>query len=617
MLAGSHNAEPWPGRADQSARATFLITRSEAKWLTIGSLVFAFVSFWPIFFDGSVPGAPISSWLLAGPRLRFGGGIPGDADRDVFMQLRWVPYYTLTRFHQFPFWSPYKCGGMSMIGNPESAVVTPFILPYLLFGMASGVLVEIYLHIAIMFAGGYILGRELGLEPLACIALAVMFPSSSWLSMHIAVGHLNFLSIAYMPWVLALLLASWRTKRYFPSLLGGLLCGLTLTEGNYGFVFTVMFIAILTMYQATMDLSLRPLISAALIVAFAIAFGSLKLIPAAELLETYPRELLISWQSWTSVLVSLFSRYQDINHVMLSSFFFWEYAGYISAAFALLALIGAVSDWRRAIPWVFGCVIFLQLYRGDTGPGALVVWLRELPLGGNIGLCGRWVVPLVFCVGVLAALGVQTLLSRPGEWGQRLALIALSVGLLDATVVSAPLYRYLFHTPGGAPPGLEMFRQYWNESPGGMVAANQRNLGAVNCSCCGYHVPHAFAQGYNQPNYRDEFFLLGAGDVHQTLWTPNRLRYEVNPSASTSLVINQNMYPGWQVVKGDGEIYSYDGLIAVRVPPGPQQIEIAFRPTHIGWACLFTFLAAIALAGVWLIEKKLEPSSDAVQQLPT
>ena len=28
------------------------------------------------------------------------------------------------------------------------------------------------------------------------------FPSSSWLSLHIAVGHLNFLSIAYIPWIL-------------------------------------------------------------------------------------------------------------------------------------------------------------------------------------------------------------------------------------------------------------------------------------------------------------------------------------------------------------------------------------------------------------------------------
>ena len=124
----------------------------------------------------------------------------------MFTQLRWVPYYTLTHFHQLPFWNPYKCGGMPMLGNPESAIVTPFLLLYLVFGLIPGMLLEIYLHVAIMFAGGYVFGRELGLVPRAALVLAAMFPSSSWLSLHVAMGHLNFLSIAYIPWILALLL---------------------------------------------------------------------------------------------------------------------------------------------------------------------------------------------------------------------------------------------------------------------------------------------------------------------------------------------------------------------------------------------------------------------------
>ena len=136
-----------------------------------------------------------------------------------------VPYYTLTHFHQFPFWDPYKCGGMTMLGNPESSIVTPFLLLYLIFGLIPGMLLEIYLHVAIMFAGGYIFGRELGLVPLAALVLAAFFPSSSWLSLHIAMGHLNFLSVAYIPWTLALLLASCRLHRWHLAMLGGLLCG--------------------------------------------------------------------------------------------------------------------------------------------------------------------------------------------------------------------------------------------------------------------------------------------------------------------------------------------------------------------------------------------------------
>ncbi len=150
-----------------------------------------------------------------------------------------------------------------------------------------------------------------------------------------------------------------------------------------------------------------------------------------------------------------------------------------------------------------------------------------------------------------------------------------------------------------------------------MVAANQNNLGAVNCGCCGYYIPHDRVRGYNQAGYRGEFYLLGAGEVKQTMWTPNRLRYEVSVPAATSLVINQNMYPGWRVAHGDGETYSDGGLMAVRVPPGHQQIEIVYRPTHILWAYLLTLVATTVLVAVWLIEKKVEPPPRAVEAPPT
>src|SRR5208337_2653121 len=109
-----------------------------------------------------------------------------------------------------------------------------------------------------------------------------------------------------------------------------------------------------------------------------------------------------------------------------------------------------------------------------------------------------------------------------------------------------------------------------------------------------------------------EFYLLGAGEVKQTMWTPNRLGYEVNVPATTSLVINQNMYPGWRVVHGDGEIYSDGGLIAVRVPAGHQKIKIVYRPTHIAWAYLLTFSATAILVGVWRIEREIGPAPRAI-----
>jgi len=588
-----------------SRRPEIFFARREIKQLVLISLAFAFVFLYPVLCDSSLSAGPgVGAWLIR-PQLGHFIAIPGDgSDRDMFTQLRWVPYYTLTHFRQFPFWNPYKCGGMPMLGNPESGIVTPFLLFYLIFGLIPGMLLEIYLHVAIMFAGGYVLGRELGLVPLAALVLAAMFPSSSWLSLHVAMGHLNFLSIAYIPWILALLLASCRSRRWHLAMLGGLLCGLTLTEGNYGFVFAAMLVAIVAVWYAMIQLSIRPLMAALLIGIFALAFSMPKLAPTADLLAINSRDWGLSFLTWPGVLVSLFSRDQEVGRPMVASFFFSEYAGYIGAPFVLLALVGTIGDVRKSFPWVLGAIFFLMLYRGDTGPDAPTMWLRHLPLAGNIGLCGRWVIPLFFCVCVLAALGAQSLCERPQQWGRRLAKILFTVGVADAWLVCAPNYRYLFQPASPGPAPSQTFRQYYSGFPVVLTDIARAGMGSVNCGGVGYTVPRGSVLGYNEKGYRGEYYLLDAGSVTQTLWTPNRLSYEVKASEPTSLVVNQTMYPGWRLTHGNGFAYAEDGLIAVRVPSGRQEIELVYTPHHIVVACVVALFTLAVLIVVWWIEMR-------------
>ncbi len=601
-----------------ASRQIFLTSRQETRRLILGSFGFALFFLYPILCDSSSPNPGIGLWLIR-PDFHRLSAIPGPGDRNMFAALRWVPYYTLSHFHQLPFWNPYKCGGMSMIGNPESAIVTPFLILYLTFGLTPGILLEIYLHLAIMFAGGYVLGRELGLGSLACIALAAMFPSSSWLSLHIAAGHLNFLSAAYVPWILALLLAACRMKRWYPAAVGGLLCALTLTEGNYAFVFAAMLTAILATTLAAYRLSIRPLAAAVVIGVFALAFAALKLIPTAEMLTIYPRSWGDSYLTWRGLLISLFSRDQNVSHPLVASFFFSEYGGYIGAPFAVLASIGIVTAGRDALAWVVGAILFLFLYRGDTGPDALTVLLRHFPLGGNIGLCGRWVIPLVFCVGALAALGAQFLCGRRSIWGRRLAALLLAAGIADAWLVCALNYRYLFEPAEPGPPPSLTFRQYWVADPEySFTEIGESNMGSVFCGSNGYtiapggfldesgHLKRGSVRGYNEPGYRGEYYLLGSGEVNQTDWTPNRLSYDVNTRAATALVINQNMYPGWHLARGEGSVYAEDGLIAVRVPPGRQKIELVYTPRHFLAALILTLVAAAALTLIWWTETRTD-----------
>ena len=266
---------------------------------------------------------------------------------------------------------------------------------------------------------------------------------------------------------------------------------------------------------------------------------------------------------------------------MVASFFFSEYACYLSPPFVLLALIGTFGYMRKSFPWVLGAIFFFFLYRGDIGPDSPTMLLRQLPLGGNIGLCGRWVIPLFFCLSVLAALGAEVLCERPREWGRRLAGILLVLGVADSWLVCAPNYRYLFQPAMPSPEASVTFRQYWSAFPVPLTSIAMAGMGSTNCGGVGYTVPRGAVLGYNEQGYRGDYYLLDAGNVTETLWTPNRLSYEVNANEPTSLVINQTMYPGWHLAHGDGLVYPENGLIAVRVPSGRQNIELVYTPHHI------------------------------------
>jgi len=589
--------------ASGEARRIFLLGTREFAWVTVGSLVFAAVFFYPILCDIAYLGPGLHDWLLAWPHFSNLTQLPINNDSDLFDQLRWVPYYTLTHYHQWPFWNPYKCGGMPMLGNPESAIVTPFLLIYLAGGLLAGIFLEIYLHIAIAFIGGYVLGRELGLRPVACIVLAGMFPSSSWLPLHMAFGHLNFLSATYFPWIIAMLLAGCRLGRAFPAAIGGLFCALALTEGNYTFLYAVILVAIVATTLAVTTLSVRPLMMAAVVGVFAVALSTLKLIPASETLRLHPKIFGASFLTWDGAMTSLFSRNQDAYAPSPSVWYMVEYGGYLSAPFIALALAGVVGAPRRALSWVLGSLVFFLLFRGDTGPHALVTYLRELPFGGSIGICGRWVIPLVFCVSVLAALGAQFVCDHWGRWGPRIAVVLLSVGLIDSWVVGSPNYRYLFHYHIDRPPSSSSFRQFWVDTPIFMTYIAQAKMGSVNCQGFGYNVPpNKMLFGYNQQGYRGEYFMTD-GTVAQTKWTPNRLAFDISATAPTTLVINQNFDNDWHVASGNGTMTSDQGRLAVAVPAGHQQLTLYYEPEHMVLALLVTVAGWVAFFLLWWWER--------------
>lgn len=574
----------------------------EARRVAIASFGFAIVFMYPMLCRTGDLGPGLAGWFGL-PDFTHLARFPSNGDWDLFTEMRWVPYYTITHFHQLPFWNPYRCGGLTMLGNPESGILTPFLLPYLLFGLYAGLYLEIFLHIALMFAGGYVLARVLGLNRIAAVVCASAFPAGSWLYLHLAVGHLNFLPAAYLPWVLVLLILAVERRSLFIAALGGLICALTFTEGNYTFLYTGIMVAILSVSLSIANRSVRPFLIGLMLGAFAAAFAAMKLIPSWELLATHPRPPFgPQYDDFHLMWIYIFSRNQDLYRTGVTVFLLSEYASYLSPAFALLAAAGVAGGRLKALPWLAGAILFFLLAQGDSGPHSALMMLRLFPMTHQIDLPARFIIGVSFCCGVLAAYGADFLSRLKWRWGLGVAVALLAIGLIDSWITGAPNIRYLFHNDTVALPRSSEFRQYYVDNPGNQLEIAQANMGSVNCQGYGYCSIPTTATALNDPKterYEGEYHLLGPGRVTQTRWTPNQLGYQVYVPEPTTLVINQNYYPGWTITEGNASFVTEGSLLAVSLPKGQQNLTLTYHPRHLLPAFGLTLAAAIATIIFW------------------
>src|SRR5271156_704464 len=104
---------------------------------------------------------------------------PG-SDRDYFTETAWAAAYTVNHFGQMPFWDPYKCGGLPLLADPQSRIFTPFFLLHLAFGPMIAINLELTIHLAVAWAGGYLLARLMDLGYLPAAVCASLFLCSSW-----------------------------------------------------------------------------------------------------------------------------------------------------------------------------------------------------------------------------------------------------------------------------------------------------------------------------------------------------------------------------------------------------------------------------------------------------
>ena len=528
-------------------------------------------------------------------------------DWPEFVIRYWVAYYSVYHFHQLPLWNPYSCGGMPLLAHPSSQIMTPLFLLPLLSGPFTGIDLQIPAHLAIAWSGGYVLGRVLGMGPMGRLTCASIFPASSWFYLHIGVGHLNFLPTAYLPWVAALVLIGAGRQSLGPWALAGLVLAIMFGEGGvYQPTQAAMVAMLIALWLALARRSWRPIVGIALMAAFGLGFGAIKLLPGWELMRLHPRPIEEVESSTVRVLLQgLFDHHQFYDRARLDAWGFWELGAYLGPAAALLAVIGAVGSPRRSIPWVSGAVLFFILAIG--GPYRWFPWtlLHHLPIFYWERMPERFLIVFILLAGVMAGFGADFLAGSFKPLGSIIAALLLVIAMVDMWTVNrpnmdAPVVGEIEQVHP-APHFIQVFLDPWSQ-----VDIARSNRGALHCNeeldfCL---VGNMKVTASNQPGYRGEYYLTAPGTLTQSRWTPNALSYDLRTAADNVVVINQNYDRNWRLAQGRGRVIPHDGLLAVQVPGGAQHLRLVYRSDAFMAGAAISLLTCISALGLWYSERR-------------
>jgi len=513
-------------------------------------------------------------------------------DWDQNSASQWSAYWVLHRYHQFPFWNPFECGGMPLLGDPQSHFVTPWFLLTMMFGPVVGLHLQVIIYDATAWAGGYVLGRVLGLRRISTICIGTAFAGSSWFFLRVAAGHMVIMVFVYLPWIVA---AGWKASergqlRY--AALCGAVIALSFFEGSpYPPLFEALTLALVLVGRAAVQLSARPLFALVLAAVFTAGFGAVKGSPAMTTMASHPRDTDVGYSnSFYSLGESLLSRYQDHNRPSLNGWGFWESGAYVGL-FAVIAVAGLLSP-RKALPWILTAIVLFHLARGWTGPNSLYVWLHSLPFFSSTRLPSRILIPFTLMVAVLAGIGIDAICSRGSPTALAVCALLILIGGVDMFMVSSPNLHYVWMwvVPPNLPP--INFVQFQREPAVAESSVVRDRQGVVNCYV--YTDWPTNVKGSNDEGYRGEEYLLGPGSVTLARWTPNRLEYTVDAPSASVLMINQNYDPSWRVMSGLGQTFSQDGLLAVRVPAGKSQVVLRYISMAAIYGMIISMLTALA-----------------------
>jgi len=501
---------------------------------------------------------------------------------------------TIAEHHQFPFWNPYYCGGVSALGTPSARFTSPTIVLTLLFGtLRANPLIAILLCV-IGLEGMYRYARAQGAGTLGALACAPVFALCGFFPRSGAFDWVNFFGFELLPWAALGLRRAFQEDSQKHAVLAGVAVGfMTCFGGTYAAPYTLLvglweLAEAVWMHRRDPKRLGRIATAGAIAALLAAGIACVRLWPIAETLASSPRVVGTTEANPPLTVV----QYLFGSRIPFRGDFL---VGALVLPFAVAAALE-----RRGMWLLTSACFYLWLASGYAATPSGFALLRNVPPYTMLRSPERFLVLFALAYAVLAARGFSRFeaLARKKNWKRKhvvmtiaLALVCIDDGVLVDNDWSWQRGRTLM-----AAPVREEKREFAQARGDRWLAAYYPGLDRGTLSCFDdYPIPQSAALRGDLPH--DEFLAdSSAGTVERRAWSPNAITLHVDVTRDARVIVNQNWHPGW---KSDvGTVVSDHDRLAIDVPAGSHDVVVRFAPrsgVYGLWTSLFALAACVVI----------------------
>ena len=495
-------------------------------------------------------------------------------DWDFFLGQYEAIRRSILEFHQFPFWHPWHTGGTPLFAHLDIGVFSIDTLCVLVFGTVAGLKISIIIHLIIGAIGIYFLLSRYTQHEFIKLWGSLLFILQGTIAIHLSAGHLNMISIVWLPWIILL---SNKIKSSLPkSLLLGFLLAVIANEGIHYIAIIILIIAAITVIKEAL-LNLKNKTFYFHLVLLILLFFSLsfyRLIISLALYFQYPREISnLTFVNPIRYLIGLLypgqynDSFQQFPLTTGSAEWLWHefgcYMGIISFFMFFISLL-------KGIKWYhIGAVFTVLLAIDSTSPYLPGYWLRTLPIFKSMWVITRWRFFATFFIIIGSCVGMEMLYDYLKNKQKALKWIPYFLIFIS---ISGLTYNQFYNWTKLEKYTTQQLFAPISHSSDTIITSNLSNpYGYVlnyPCVASGIGLMYSYENllGYStdyksarialedKKNYKGEIFPIDKNSL-DILWTPNRIfikskdkgRVWVNQNPGDYWFLNQQqLYPSYK-----------------------------------------------------------------------